>query len=170
MGKYSPLFAMIALCGSPAYATTGDDQTSGLWRCEQSLDAQWGDRSSRFLAAGTAYELELEMFARNGRRLAAVPGRLRRATLEVDDGVVFTIGIWPRLWAAIDRPSWEAHSSDRVTLICAEALRARAGYVDVNVKRPGATEPIFYIRWTSSEMPSGYRSWKRTESGESPVD
>lgn len=131
------------------------------------MQAQWSDRSSRFLRPDTVYEINLEAFGPSSSALARIP---RRLGIRLENEIVLRVGPWPNLVADVDRADWDAHGRDRFALVCRAAVEARVGYVDVIVSRPGANQPIFYVRWTSERMLDGYWRWRETESGESPLE
>ncbi|HYG31029.1 MAG TPA: hypothetical protein VD887_12555 [Allosphingosinicella sp.] len=160
------MFAAVAVVAALA-APVSAAQSGAVERCAGSMQAQWEARSSRFLRPETVYEINLEAFGPSSSALARIPGRLG---LRVENDMVLQVGPWPNLLADVDRSDWDAHGGDRFQLVCRAAVRARVGYVDVIVSRPGATQPIFYVRWTSEHMLDGYRRWRETESGESPLE
>ena len=152
-----------AALAAPASAVRGD----AAEHCAARMQAQWESRSSRFLRPETVYEINFEAFGPSSSALARIP---RRLGIRLENDIVLQVGPWPHLMADVDRSDWDAHVQDRFQLVCRAAVRARVGYVDVIVSRPGATQPIFYVRWTSEHMLDGYRRWRETESGESLLE
>ncbi|HEX8363722.1 MAG TPA: hypothetical protein VF603_00385 [Allosphingosinicella sp.] len=161
------MFFAAVTVAAPIAASASAPRAGAAERCAASMQAQWDARSTRFLRPDTIYEINLEAFGPSSSALGRIPGRLG---IRLENDMVLQVGPWPHLMADVDRSDWDAHARDRFTLVCRAAVRARVGYVDVIVSRPGADQPIFYVRWTSEHMLDGYRRWRETESGESPIE
>jgi hypothetical protein len=141
---------------------------SQVERCTRSLSASW--RSALIQKPGTdASEVRFELFTMSREAADKVAKRVEsEASDKLNGAIVVGMGPGAATLAHGSLKNWRSSPDGWFSQLCEIGVEAKAGYVELAVYRPRKDNPLFYVRWTSDEMPSGYMTFKVPEGAKPP--